>query len=167
MNYFAQQKWLKWAFGALLLLNITILGLLFKDQLSPQHSAHTLGPQQLIIEKTALSAEQQSAYETLIDVHRAVVQDLHRQLSKKKKDYFIGLGTESEETQESQLQEIQDLQRHLEARTYRHFLEVRELLSPEQQVAFDIILPQVVALMLRGPGRGPRDGKQGPPPPRP
>lgn len=164
MNYFEQQKWLRWAFVLLLVLNIAILALLFKERFpEKKHFAHK-SPKVLLIEELEMSEEQQASYETLIDVHRTVSADLHDQLRAKKREYFKGIGTESKAQQEEEMERILALQRKLEDLTYRHFTSVRELLNPEQQEKFDTVIPEVIGMMLRGPG-GPKPGKHGPPPP--
>jgi len=170
MNYFAQQKWLKWAFFILLVLNIAILSLLFRDQFSSHKSHHPpfKSPKDLIQETVALSEEQLSTYETMIDVHRTVSKDIHEQLVNKKIEYFRSLGTESKEEREQQLEAILKLQRKLEDLTYRHFLGLRETLSPDQQKKFDEVIPEVLSKMIKGPKGPPHGPPSGhlPPPPR-
>lgn len=170
MNYFAQQKWLKWAFFILLVLNIAILSLLFKDQFKSHKGHHPSfkSPKDLLQETVVLSDEQLSAYETMISVHQAVSQDIREQLISEKIEYFKGLGLETPEEREKQLQDILKLQRKLEDLTYRHFLGLRETLTAEQQKKFDDIIPEVLSKMIQGP-KGPLGGPPKghlPPPPR-
>jgi len=164
MNYFAQQKWLKWTVAVLIASNLAILSLLlFRPK--PPWPPHKHGkPEDFIIKELELNEDQIEEYELLIDVHRAFMDDLVHQRLERKANYFKGLGTEDSEKAEAELRAILDIQRQQEELTYKHFEKLRSILSPTQQEKFDGIISKVIDGMMKLP---PPPGSPGAPPPPP
>jgi periplasmic protein CpxP/Spy len=162
MNTLKINRWLVIAIVLLLLINLATVALLWtgrdKKQGGPPGGEAAA---EFIIRETQMDKAQQEQYRALVQTHRRNAEALRRDMGQYKEQFFDLLQEKniSDSVLRTAALKANSTSQELDILTFRHFEEVRKLLRPEQQSAFDDIIKEALRMMGR-PGHPP-----GPPPP--
>lgn len=172
MDYFRKNKLLGILVLLLVVVNITVLALLWF-----QKGTHKRGPgrdgsrhgQEFLEMQLNLSDEQLQQVKQMRRDHFGKMQSLHEaSRDARKKLHGLWNVENSEANAENAANEIGRIHGQIELQTYRHFAGIREILNETQKEKFDEIITEV--LLRGGPDRqGPPGGPPGRgdrPPPR-
>ena len=158
---------LSWIILGLLVLNLGALAWLYiqpRPMNTPQKA-----PGRLLIEALQLNPTQQAQFTTLERAHRSQRRQIQVQARQARRAMgeAIASGVLDEEKIQSIADNIGQYQAQLEAETMRHFLRVRAICKPEQQIKFDQLIQRVLRQGARPGQEGPRRPGVGPPPQKP
>lgn len=125
--------------GALVLLNLGLLTFLFLGKGPAAHHGppHEGGPKNYIIEKLHFNEKQVQQYQELIHWHRSSVDARDHEIRESKKQLYSLLTTNNESAKDSIITQINKLQREIEEIHYKHFKDIKELCTKEQQPYFE------------------------------
>lgn len=165
-----QMLWI--AIGLLLVLNI---GLLAWFTFFSQKAQNVHPRQRLFLEKElSFDAKQAESYRLLRQTHAKQINQLREQVKMLKEAYYKDLTQTniSDEVLRTKAVAIEAKMVDADVLTFRHFQQVRQLCTPEQQKRFDEIIIDLLHSIER-PGGGPPPPREGhrpmdgpPPPPR-
>ena len=157
MDYFSANKLRNKGVTALIVLNVIAIILLVILVVKPFRPHQPRGPKHMLETELELTDEQKSEYRALIKSHRSKMHELREKINEARKEYFAELGgTKNNKA----LAKIGQLQTEIESNTLQHFLDFKQLLTPEQQAEFENIYQDVLGAMA-----GPKPGHRPPPPP--
>jgi protein CpxP len=165
----------KWATGLLVLCNIALVATIWLKPMRGEGPKHG-GPRDFVIANLKFDAAQVKAYDVLIAAHQDAMKRLRRDAMDVRVQLFGNLDTAGGAgvNADSLGQVLASIQKEIELATYRHFVAVRAICTPAQQVTFDHIIEDVMRKMNGGPRpQGDRpgpppdgpEGERGPPPP--
>ncbi|MBI1185300.1 periplasmic heavy metal sensor [bacterium] len=155
MDFFSKLKWQKWAIALLLLLNIATLTIMLLPVLrhhAPRHNA----PRDFLIHTLDMTDDQVAAYQKLIDTHRKNMHQHEEESKELIETYFKNLGAESNEKAAKELDTWKENEALMHEETYKHLLQVRDLLTEAQQAKFDHELERMLQMMAGKRPHGPR-----------
>ena len=156
MNTVQVNRWLIIAIVLLLLINTATIALLW----SGKDGSKRPGPggeaaAEFIIRETNMDAVQQQQYRNLVQQHREAADELRREMGHSKEEFFDLL--EQANVPDSVLRaasaRANERSQELDIMTFHHFTEVRKILRPEQQQAFDRIIKEALRMMAPPPPR--------------
>lgn len=163
MQTILKNKWLSVLILLLLVANIATLSMYWyaklvdrpKPEMAKRGAAATF-----LIKELAFSAEQEKQYRDLIQQHQKQSRLINEQLKESKSNYFDLLQEPQIDSllADAQLRKITAFQQQLEELTFHHFLQVKKLCTPKQQIKFQTVINKAMRMM------GPK--QQGPPPPK-
>ncbi|AFK04240.1 hypothetical protein Emtol_3107 [Emticicia oligotrophica DSM 17448] len=151
------------AVGVLLLLNISLLAWIsFFSKMLPRE------PQRLFLETELKFDEKQAeAYRKLRHEHAEQMRSLRDGVKEMKEAYYADLDkTISEDSLKERAEKIEGRMVEADVITFKHFQQVREMCTPEQQKHFDEVIIELIRSLERPgpPRRGPHP--EGMPPER-
>lgn len=156
MNTVQVNRWLIIAIVLLLLINTVTIALLWSGKEGGKHP----GPggeaaAEFIIRETNMDAAQQQQYRALVQQHRNAADELRREMGRSKEEFFDLLDQTNvpDSVLRAASARANEKSQELDIMTFHHFAEVRKILRPEQQQAFDRIIKEALRMM-------------GPPPPK-
>lgn len=115
------------------------------------------GPRNLIIERLKLNEQQVAKYDELIQWHRGNVDRLDEQIRQLKNELYSTLNQQQDERKrDSLIEEIIKQQQEIEHIHYKHFEDIKELCTEQQQPAFAELTKEIAALFGRPPHKRPR-----------
>ena len=94
------------------------------------------GPKKMIIKKLDLDKAQINAYELLIERHQAASRELNDEMKNAKNRLYATLTSDTEQGSDSLINQLGTLQKQIEKVHYEHFIEVKKLCRPDQEVKF-------------------------------
>lgn len=171
MNHVSKNKLLTWLVALLLVANIATITMFWLDK-NRQNVRSKGTPAAFLIKSLNLDSNQQAQLDVLRKAHRSAVQPL-RNLVKESKDAFFDLLKESiisDSVKQLAAKKISVLTEEIDLVTFNHFLKVRAICRPDQQLKFDVIIDEVINMMGQpqggqiGPPPGGADGHRPPPP---
>ena len=138
---------------ALLLLNFGTLGFLLLS--GPKHDRrppHRM-PKEIIIDKLQLDANQQAAYQTLIDWHRGTIDSLDHQIRSTKNELYLQLTQKAVDvkTKDSLIAILANEQKAIEETHFKHFQDIKNLCKPEQMNSFNELTEELSRIFGRKP----------------
>ena len=152
MSRFSNPK-LPWTIAAVLLLtNLALLTFLWlgKPPHPPKGGPDVEKAVGLFKDELNLDARQEASVRTLVTAHFAEMKSIHEGIEATRKSVFEQVGKENS-TVAQQLVEFGTLNQRQISAQFKHFNEVRALCNPEQQIAFDALLPKIVGRERKGP----------------
>lgn len=136
----------------LFLLNMGTIGFLYLQQ--PVHEA-PLPPKRfdkMLIETLQLNDEQIRQFNVKKRQHHEAIMQLDRQMKAPVEAYFHQLNEPADATASEQLEKqitaIYTAKLHI---TYRHFEDIKNICTPEQQAHFQELIPQMIQVMEARP----------------
>lgn len=160
MNHLSKNKLLTWLVVLLLVANVATITMVWLDK-NRQNVRPKGAPAEFLIKSLNLDSKQQAQLDVLRKAHRSAVQPL-RNLVKESKDAFFDLLKESnisDSVKQLAAKKISVLTEEIDLVTFNHFLKVRAICRPDQQLKFDAIIDEVINMMVQQQG-----GQIGPPP---
>lgn len=110
------------------------------------------GPKNLVIEKLHFDDRQVAKYELLIQEHREAIREKEGQILKLKQKLYAGLGEDAPPKTDKIIQfQLGMKQMEIEEIHYAHFLEIKDLCRPDQQVYFKRLSKELAHLFDRKP----------------
>ncbi|KAA3661769.1 MAG: hypothetical protein DWQ10_03880 [Calditrichaeota bacterium] len=171
MDIFKQKRYLSYAVLALLLMNITILVLLWvgrpggpKPQRALKNPVEDNGRlQQLLKKELGFDETQSKRYLTLRQEHREQTRRLEDEIRKLRSGMFDEVLKDNPQPMlsDSLLKLVQEKEAMREQLTFQHFLDLKNLCGPEQQNKLKLLMREA---LRQNPPPGMEAG--GPPPPR-
>jgi periplasmic protein CpxP/Spy len=138
-----KNNWVKYIVGIALLLNLLTLGFLILRR--PPHPPH---PEERLVKALNLDTEQLKKFEILKDRDRELRKNCMEQIRALRIKQYKNLSANVDST----VVAFGHLQESLERLTIQHFVDIRSLCHPEQQVIFDnLMLEMVDRLPKTGP----------------
>jgi len=138
------------------LLSIISVGLLFANFVllwfllsnKPKHGGPgpNGGPRNIIIKKLNFDESQTKQYELLIQWHRGEIDKSQELIVVLKNELFSTLIDSNAVTKDSLINEINIIQKNIEAVHYKHFQDIKKICKPEQLVAFEKLSKEIAAL---------------------
>ena len=172
MNHVSKNKLLTWLVVLLLVANVATITMFWLDK-NRQYVRSKGTPAEFLIKSLNLDSNQQAQLDVLRKAHRSAVQPL-RNLVKESKEVFFDLlkeATVSDSIKQVAAKKISTLTEEIDLVTFNHFLKVRAICRPDQQLKFDKIIDDVINMMghqqegQNRPPPGGGDGHRPPPPP--
>jgi periplasmic protein CpxP/Spy len=133
-------KFLSIAVVALVLLNLTIIGVLFFKESRHPLTGERHGkkePKNIMIERLNFDDLQIIKYENLIKVHRSLKEESNQNIHDLKNVLYSSVAQGSVETRDSIVQLILVEQKKLELINYNHFADIRKMCNADQAKKFD------------------------------
>lgn len=126
-------KLLTFAVIGLLMLNLTLLSLLFINSPKGNERNHKR-PQEIIVEKLHFDKKQQEQYEQIIHWHRERITDLEGQIRETKQELYTLLQKEAvDETEKNNLiATLANHQKEIEATHFKHFEDIKKICRKDQ-----------------------------------
>lgn len=133
-----KQKMLIVAVIGLVLINLSLVVFLAlrKPMPPPGRRPGGGGPENLIIERLALTPAQTARYEQLIEQHQADIGRLNDEISQTKNKLYETLSGDDQAKELFFISRLGALQRQVETTHYNHFLALKKLCTPDQQDNF-------------------------------
>jgi periplasmic protein CpxP/Spy len=103
------------------------------------------GPKEIIIEQLHFNSTQVAAYEILIIKHRRSVEALKDSISNTKNLLYQSLQTASFSGKDSLINVLSVLQKQTESVHYDHFIQIKNLCTPEQMAYFNRLTHELSA----------------------
>ncbi|MFZ4771023.1 MAG: Spy/CpxP family protein refolding chaperone [Ferruginibacter sp.] len=160
MNHVSKNKLLTWLVVLLLVANAATITMFWLDK-NRQNVRPKGTPAEFLIKSLNLDSNQQAQLNVLRKAHRSSVQPL-RNLVKESKEVFFDLlkeATVSDSIKQVAAKKISALTEEIDLVTFNHFLKVRAICRPDQQLKFDEIIDDVINMMGHQ-----QEGQNGPPP---
>jgi len=155
MRNLAQNKWILFLLGILLLANISLLlgFFVFGDGPGDNRQRREDGFKSFST-KMHLTAEQEKTFREMKEKHAESMKPLWEGIRRTKDSLYRELGNTSHGDSLADVisNRLAGLNREADMKLFRHFQEVRKQCTPEQQAIFDTLIPRV---MTR-----PRDGRK-------
>lgn len=131
---------------ALFITNIVLLWFLVSGR--PQHHGPDKagGPRNIIIEKLNFDAEQQAAFESLIQQHRHDIDQSQEKIIELKNRLYTTLSNPNDTLKDSLMLELGNTQKQIETIHYKHFLDIQNLCKPEQKKLFEELSHEIARL---------------------
>jgi len=148
MNNLTKNKWFLFLLGFLLLANITLLlsFFVFGEKSDRKTLNQPASGAQFLAKELSMTKEQQSKHQELREVHFKTIKPLWEEIHKTKDSLYKQLNNPSFD--ENSLQEITDRlaekNKQSDQMMFRYFKELRTVFTPEQQIKFDSIVPQMI-----------------------
>lgn len=143
------------AIGVLVLLNIGTLLFLWMQR-GERGGGASVG--QFITHELQFTPEQSARFDVMKEAHHTSVDSLHRINRELHRQLFNRLSQPEDASVDSISTRISENEKQIDLITFRHFREVREMCTLEQQKKFDDIIQEVLRRL---------QPKKGPPPSRP
>jgi periplasmic protein CpxP/Spy len=134
---------LKYIVAAALVINAATL-IFFWYNRPPQDEKSGLRPGRVLIEELKLDDKQQALFQPLREQHHQAHDSLLKIIADQRKILY----TQKQVANDSILLKIGLLNQEIERITYNHFMDVRKICTPEQQVQMDILLEKTVQNIL-------------------
>ncbi len=132
---------------ALVVLNLTTLGVLFFRRPPHPHGRHE-GPRAIIIERLQLDADQVKVYEGLIRDHRGKIEELDRHMLELRGRLY---DAEYPLSADSIISLIGETQSTIERTHTDHFARIRAICRPDQLPLFDSMTKDLAGFFRNGP----------------
>ncbi|WP_336516943.1 Spy/CpxP family protein refolding chaperone [Pollutibacter soli] len=153
MNNLTKNKWLLFLLGFLLLANITLLlsFYVFGERPAGRGDKGNRSPQPPITgflsKELKMDVDQQAKLKSLKDERFKVIKPLWEEIRKTKDSLYHQLKDPafSEEELNALTTRLSEKNKRSDELVFRYFQEVRKLCTPEQQVGFDTIVPQMLS----------------------
>jgi predicted nucleic acid-binding protein len=110
-------------------------------------------PKEIIIDKLQLDANQQAAYQTLIDWHRGTIDSLDHQIRSTKNELYLQLTqkTVDVKTKDSLIARLAIYQKVIEETHFKHFQDIKNLCKPEQMNSYNELTAELSRIFGRKP----------------
>ena len=146
MSTMTRSKWFLISFAILLVANVVLLFMVFNKP-SAQPSEKRLSPSTQMIRDLALDSTQQILFRQQKDSFFKDMKPLWEDIRKSKFELYqlLGDSTAADSTIERIASVIGIKTSISEAKQYRHFRYLRTLCTPDQQVRFDTLIPQLMS----------------------
>ncbi|MES2762069.1 MAG: hypothetical protein V4677_07680 [Bacteroidota bacterium] len=136
----------------LLISNIALI--IFMICNKPAHPKH-LGPRNKIIEKLGFDEAQVKAYDKLIAWHQDEITKTEKEVMTLKNQLYSTLAADSQNSKkDSLINELGKVQLRIETIHYKHFEDMKQLCTPDQQPAFNTMTKEIAALFAHPPIKG-------------
>jgi len=137
---------------ALLLLNFGILVFIWQARYEgrlPMPPDGVGNPAQLIIERLHLDEQQQKQFDVMREAHHSKMMDIQHDSRKLHDELFDLLKADQVDTEKSNalIQQIQSLETEKEHVTFDHFAQLRAILRPDQKMAFNGLIKDLLRQM--------------------
>lgn len=138
---------------ALLLLNFGTLGFLLLSGHKHDRRRPHREPKEIIIDKLQLDANQQSAYQTLIDWHRGTIDSFDHQIRSTKNELYLQLTQKKVDikTKDSLIARLANDQKAIEETHFKHFQDIKNLCTPAQMNSFNELTEELSRIFVRKP----------------
>jgi protein CpxP len=132
-------NWLTGAVVVLLLLNITLLAVLYRSGSHRPGPPRGEGPKRLVVERLHFDADQVAAYEALIAEHQEAIRLNDRAMMAARNSLYANLQTQDAVISDSLFATIATIQRNIEQVHFAHFADIRALCRPDQLHHFETL----------------------------
>jgi protein CpxP len=137
----SKTRFLGFTVVVLILLNLATLGFLVFSGPKRHHPEQggRLQPQEIIIEKLHLDANQQKKYQELIHLHRNEINELDKKMQNSKQELYLLLTKPDIDTKvkDSLFTVLGNYQKQIETTHFNHFQDIKKICNQEQQKDFD------------------------------
>lgn len=120
-----------------------------REQGPPRHH----GPRNLIIERLHFNDAQVTEYDKLIIWHRGEIEKADDRIMELKNQLYSTLGNPADNVKDSLIAAIAAKQQDIERIHYKHFEDIKQLCTPEQQADFEELTKEIASLF--GPHKPP------------
>jgi protein CpxP len=133
--------------AVLVALNLATLTFLWLNNRPHPRGRQGEAPAQYLIEQVGLTPDQITAYRALIQEHQSNMRSINDSIRYHKLQLFSYLQSADSSNARRESGRIGDLQKAVEMNTFDHFLKVRALCDPFQEVKFDNVIGEVLRMM--------------------
>ena len=145
MTQITRSKWFVISFAVLLVSNIILVVMLFRNEEKPEEKRGTAFSQ--MVTELQLDTTQQQIFKQRKDSFMKTMKPLWEDIRKSKYEMYLHL--QQADTPDSVMHRlavvIGEKTTMSEEQQYRHFRELRMVCTPEQRVRFDTLVPQLIS----------------------
>lgn len=138
-------KFLTLLSAGLLIINLLLIGFIFYRKPHGRHQGSE--NRNIIVHRLDFDGNQINSYDSLIQWHRTeVLKNENRMLQQKTKLYSVLKSDQKSSQKDSLINEISKIQVALENIHFKHFEDIKHLLTPEQSVKYDFLMSEIAGM---------------------
>ncbi len=162
MNNITKNKWFLFLLGFLLIANITLLLSFFVfGEKQPSTKTPQTPAAGFLSTELGFSEQQKAEHKALKETHLKNIKPLWDEIRKTKDSLYSQINNPSfdDNSLNALTTRLAEKNKLSDEMMFRHFRELRKILTPEQQVKYDTLVPQMMN-RKEGWNKGPHPGKK-------